>query len=202
MAHMTVAKLAGCVRVCWSGFADHKPPGCLSVPAMGPVPLHTAECIYNWKPHSCTHTLYLCTISRFSLQRALCVCAALWQPDHVTITPLRCHKHCLFNTAVLSLSACKRRGGVIVERGRDRKEWERAAKEGFVVLVFSLVEAHYDTVFLRSNRCTLEGERRQSSLTSNTRFPKATRTMVFLDRALCIGGVGLLLPSLKRQCCG
>lgn len=133
MAHMTVAKLVGCVRVCWSGFADHKPPSRLSVPAMGPVPLHTAECIYNRKPHSCTHTLYLCTISRFSLQRALCVCAALWQPDHVTITPLRCHKHCLFNTAVLSLSACKRRGGVIAERGRDGEEWERAAKEGFVV---------------------------------------------------------------------
>lgn len=80
-----------------------------------------------------THTLYLCIISRFSLQRSLCVCAALWQPDHVTITPLRCHKHCLFNSAVLSLSACKRRGGVIVERGRDGEEWEQAAKESFVV---------------------------------------------------------------------
>jgi len=56
MSHMTGAKLAGYVRVSWTGFADHKPLGRLSVPAMGPVPLHTAECIYNRKPHSHTHT--------------------------------------------------------------------------------------------------------------------------------------------------
>ncbi len=80
-----------------------------------------------------TPTPSLCTLSRFSLQCVLCVCAALWQPDHVTITPLRCHKHCLFNTALLSLSACKKRGGVIVVRGRYWEEWEQAAKEGFVV---------------------------------------------------------------------
>ncbi len=117
--------------------ADHKPPSCLSVPAMGPVPLHTAECIYNRKPrshtHTHTHTHPLSALSAGSHFSAFCVCVALWQPDHVTITPLRCHKHCLFNTAVLSLSACKRRGGVIVERGRDGEEWEQAAKEGFVV---------------------------------------------------------------------
>lgn len=47
LALMTVAKLAGCVRIGWFGFADHKPPSRLSVPAMSPVPLHTAECIYN-----------------------------------------------------------------------------------------------------------------------------------------------------------
>lgn len=77
MSHMTVAKLAGYVRVSWTGFADHKPSGRLSVPAMGPVPLHTAECIYNQKPHSHTHPLPLHYQQVLTSARSLCLCSAL-----------------------------------------------------------------------------------------------------------------------------
>lgn len=65
-----------------------------TVPAPGPIPRHTAECIYNPKPQSPpppsrpdTHT----ALSAGSHLSAFSVFASR-QPDRVSVTPSRCRK--------------------------------------------------------------------------------------------------------------
>lgn len=87
----------------------------------------------------------------------------------------------------------------MVERGREKGSESERPKRALWWLVFSLVEAHYDTVFLRSNRRMLGGKCQPRSHTTNSVSQGNKNNGVFRQR-MHFGGVQLV--CVLRNCSG